>query len=66
MAKVEIDDDLLERALKLGKHKNIKEAVSEALVEYVRRIEQLEILSLFGKIDYDYHKKSKSFKREPH
>lgn len=48
-----IDEKLLEKAKKLGKHKSKKEAVNIALAEYIRRFEQQEILSLFGKIEYE-------------
>lgn len=46
-------DDLIEQARKLGHHRTKKEAVTAALVEYVNRRRRLEILSLFGKIEYD-------------
>jgi hypothetical protein len=39
-----IDDRLLEEALRLGKHRT---------KEYVERRRQLEILDLFGQVDYD-------------
>lgn len=48
-----IDDGLIEEARRAGKHKTKKEAVSAALREYVDRRKQLEILELFGTIDYD-------------
>jgi Arc/MetJ family transcription regulator len=48
-----IDDRLLEEARKVGKHRTKKETVNAALTEYVQRRKQQEILSLFGKIDYD-------------
>ncbi len=48
-----IDDELLDEALRLGGHKTKKATVNEALQEYVRRRRQLQILDLFGKIDYD-------------
>ena len=48
-----LDDKLIERARRIGKHKTKKEAVSAALREYVQRREQLRILELFGTIDYD-------------
>jgi Arc/MetJ family transcription regulator len=48
-----IDDQLLEEALKAGGHKTKKDTVNEALREYIQRRKQLEILSLFGKIDFD-------------
>ena len=48
-----IDDKLLENAKRIGKHKTKKSVVTEALVEYIQRREQLEILNLFGTIEYD-------------
>jgi hypothetical protein len=48
-----IDDKLLNTAKRIGKHKTKKAVVTEALVEYIQRREQLRILGLFGSIDYD-------------
>ena len=48
-----LDDRLILEAQKLGKHRTKKEAVTAALDEYVRRRKQMEIISLFGTIDYD-------------
>ncbi len=50
---LQIDDGLIVKAVKLGKHKSKKAAVTQALVEYVDHLQQKKILSLFGKIDYD-------------
>ncbi len=47
-----IDDRLLAEAQKIGKHRTKKEAVNAALDEYIRRRKQLDVLKLFGKIDY--------------
>ncbi|HEY9718135.1 MAG TPA: type II toxin-antitoxin system VapB family antitoxin [Trichormus sp.] len=56
---LDIDDDLLEEALRVGGHRTKKATVTEALREYVQRHKQAEILKLFGKIDYydDYEPK---------
>ena len=55
-----LDDGLIEEAKMLGKHKTKKGAVTEALVEYIQRRKQAEILQLFHSIeyeaDYDYKK----------
>ncbi|MBI4874415.1 MAG: type II toxin-antitoxin system VapB family antitoxin [Acidobacteria bacterium] len=55
---MDIDDRLIERARRIGKHKTKKEAVTAALEECVRRRRQLAILDLAGTIeyadDYDY------------
>jgi Arc/MetJ family transcription regulator len=53
-----IDDSLIEEARKIGHHGTKKAAVTAALDEYIRRRKQLQILDLFGTInyqqDYDY------------
>ena len=58
-----IDEKLLEEALKIGGHKTKKNAVNEALKEYIMKRKQKDILSVFGKIDfepsYDYKKERK-------
>ena len=48
-----LDDQLIEEARVIGNHKTKKAAVTEALLEYIQRRKQMEILNLFGKIDYD-------------
>lgn len=48
-----IDDDLLSEALRLGGKKSKRETVNEALQEYVKRRKQQEILEFFGKVDFD-------------
>lgn len=48
-----LDDRLIEEARKIGGHKTKKEAVNAALAEYVQRRKQMEIVELFGTIDYD-------------
>jgi Arc/MetJ family transcription regulator len=50
---LQIDDKLILKAVRLGRHKTKKEAVSKALVEYIHRLEQEKILSMFGRVDYD-------------
>ena len=50
---LQIDDGLIQEAVRLGGHKTKKSAVTQALVEYTRHLQQLEILSLFGKVDLD-------------
>ncbi|MFP4547792.1 MAG: type II toxin-antitoxin system VapB family antitoxin [Fidelibacterota bacterium] len=55
-----IDNKLIEEAKNVGNHKTKKAAVTEALVEYITRHKQAEIVDLFGEIeyysDYDYKK----------
>ena len=48
-----IDDSLIEEARIIGKHKSPTEVVIEALREYIQYRKQLQILALFGTIDYD-------------
>ena len=48
-----LDDELIEKARELGKHKTKKATVNEALVEYIQKREQLKILDLFGWIEYE-------------
>jgi hypothetical protein len=59
-----IDEKLLEEALKIGGHKTKKATVNEALREYILKRKQKNILSVFGKVDfeasYDYKKERKT------
>jgi len=48
-----IDEKLLAKALEIGGKKTKRDTVHEALEEYVLRREQLKILDLAGKIDFD-------------
>lgn len=48
-----IDDSLILEAQKAGGHATKKAAVSQALLEYIQRRKQLEVLELFGSVDYD-------------
>ena len=50
---LEIDDQLIIKAKEMGRHRTKKEAVTKALQEYIKRLEQEKIFALFGKIDYD-------------
>ena len=50
---LQLDDRLIEKAVKLGKHKTKRAAVTQALKEYIEQLEQQKIISLFGKVDYD-------------
>jgi metal-responsive CopG/Arc/MetJ family transcriptional regulator len=47
-----IDDKLIEEARIIGQHKSPTEVVIEALREYIQYRKQLQILALFGTIDY--------------
>jgi Arc/MetJ family transcription regulator len=48
-----LDDRLINEAKRIGKHRTKREAVTAALEEYVRHREQLRILDLQGKIEYE-------------
>jgi Arc/MetJ family transcription regulator len=48
-----LDDDLIEEARRVGRHKTKKDAVTAALVEYVRRRKRLSVLKAFGTVDFD-------------
>lgn len=48
-----IDDRLIIKALKIGHHRTKKEAVTVALQKYIAYKKQLEIINLFGKVDFD-------------
>lgn len=50
---LQIDERLMQEALELGGHRTKRAAVEEALQEYVMRRKQLQVLDLFGTIDYD-------------
>ena len=50
---LQIDDRLIRKAVKLGGHRTKKAAVTQALADYVRHLEQEKILALFGTVDYD-------------
>ncbi|MDP4626081.1 MAG: type II toxin-antitoxin system VapB family antitoxin [Akkermansiaceae bacterium] len=50
---IELNEALLTKAMKLGGMRTKKEAVNEALAEYVRHREQLKITEMFGKIEFD-------------
>jgi Arc/MetJ family transcription regulator len=50
---LQIDEKLLNKALKIGGFKTKRVTVNEALLEFVQRREQMKILDLFGNVDYD-------------
>ncbi|WP_088243664.1 type II toxin-antitoxin system VapB family antitoxin [Calothrix rhizosoleniae] len=51
--KLQIDESLLQEALALGEYKNSNAVVEAALHEYIQRRKQLQVMELFGTIDYD-------------
>ena len=50
---LDIDEKLLDEALRIGGNRTKKATVTEALQEYIQRRKQQKILKLFGKIEYD-------------
>lgn len=49
---LQIDDSLITQAVKLGRHRTKKAAVTQALTDYIHHLEQENVLSLFGSVDY--------------
>lgn len=56
-----IDDSLIVEAVRIGKHKTKKEAVTAALNEYVLHRKQNQIVEIFGQVEmapkYQYKKR---------
>ena len=53
MTRVAVDDSLLERAHRASGLESVERTVAEALEEFVRRHEQMQIVEMFGTVDYD-------------
>lgn len=55
-----LDDELLDQALTIGGHRTKRETVNQALREFIQRRQRLELVKLFGKVEYspkyDYKK----------
>jgi len=55
---LQLDDKLIRQAVTLGGHRTKRAAVTQALSDYIRNLQQEKILDLFGKVDfapeYDY------------
>jgi len=48
-----LDDELIEKAVSLGGHKSKKDAVNQALQEYVAQLKRIRSLDSFGTFDFD-------------
>jgi hypothetical protein len=48
-----LDDRLVEEAKRLGMHRTKRDAVNEAIAEYVARRRRRKVLRSFGKMDWD-------------
>jgi hypothetical protein len=60
VSSLQLDDSLIEQALRIGGYATVEETVTAALIEYVERRKQTRIRDLFGHVDYargyDYKK----------
>jgi Arc/MetJ family transcription regulator len=54
-ANLQLDDRLIRQAVALGSHRTKKAAVTQALTDYIRHLQQEKIFDLFGKVDFDPH-----------
>jgi hypothetical protein len=50
---IDLNEKLVAKAMRLGKIKTKKDAVNQALQEFVERREQLKVIDLFGTVDFD-------------
>lgn len=50
---LDINPKLIEEAQRIGNHKSKKDAVTQALEEYIRTRKQMRIFELAGQIDFD-------------
>ena len=60
-----IDDRLLDKALRVGGQRTKRETVTEALNEYILRRERLKAIELFGTFDFDPKYNYKRQRRRP-
>lgn len=51
-AHIELQDDLLNEVIALGKFKTKKKAVNSALLEYAKMLKRKELLTLQGRINW--------------
>ncbi len=48
-----INDELLKNALEIGGYRSKKDTVNAALEEFIQRRRSEDVISLFGKVEYD-------------
>jgi Arc/MetJ family transcription regulator len=48
-----LDDKLIDEAVKAGNHRTKREAVTAALLEYVKLKRRLGLLEMVGQVEYD-------------
>ena len=48
-----LDDELINQAQKIGHHRTKRDTVTVALKEYIAHKKQMEIVELFGKMNFD-------------
>ena len=60
-----IDDALIVEAQTIGGAATKKAAVTEALQEYIQRRKQIQIVALFGTVEYDPEYDYKSIRARP-
>lgn len=61
---LELDDRLIAKAKRLGRHASKRAAVERALLEYVASLERTKILELAGALDMAPHGSHKRGRRE--
>ena len=62
---LDLDPALVEEAVAIGGRRTKKEAVTEALREYIARRRQAQVARLFGTIDFDPSYDYKRQRRRP-
>jgi hypothetical protein len=59
-----LDPNLVEEVKMAGNHRTKREAVTAAMLEYVQRRKQMDVIKLFGTIDYDADYNYKKLRRK--
>lgn len=61
---LDLDDELVVAAKDLGGHRTKREAVNQALTDYVNRKKRKKIVELFGTMDWDPDYDYKALRRQ--